>query len=577
MILEELSSNLPSFHAIRFKKGLNFIIGKKTAESDEKGSYNGVGKSLVIELIHFCLGANKVKALSVIGHYYCTLKFSHKNCSYSIKRFFDDNQDVYFDDKLILLSDLKQKLYNLIFDNNKKINNVGFRSLISRYIRRYKANYTSYYNFVKKESSEVELLNNGLVLGIDADTIVSKIDNKEKLTELNRTKKSLKSDKILLDYFTGKYSIDFKIRDLNDKLKKLYDEKKNFKIAENYYDLKKQADDLSQQIRNLNNQKFLINSRIQRIDKMMGTNISVSDQELKDLYSEIEKYIKIENLKQINDLMKFHNALNFNREEAFKSQKNDYENQLLDLNLKISNKNEELSLLLKNLSDSGALEDYNNLCSEITQTETNLKKITDYKNLMKQYEMEINISKKKKTEITISNQLYIDNHKNDFDELMDLFRKFSRQFYNDKPSGLSVILNSKDNKIAYDIEADIEGDSSDGINEVKIFCFDMTILKKAIFDVNFLFHDSRLLADMDPRQRNVWLDIISNEFHDDSEYQYISSINEDVILTMKDVATGATRHLIDEVFNKDNIRLVLTDESPESKLLGKQINLKYDK
>lgn len=414
MILEELSSNLPSFHAIRFKKGLNFIIGKKTAESDEKGSYNGVGKSLVIELIHFCLGANKVKALSVIGHYYCTLKFSHKNCSYSIKRFFDDNQDVYFDDKLILLSDLKQKLYNLIFDNNKKINNVGFRSLISRYIRRYKANYTSYYNFVKKESSEVELLNNGLVLGIDADTIVSKIDNKEKLTELNRTKKSLKSDKILLDYFTGKYSIDFKIRDLNDKLKKLYDEKKNFKIAENYYDLKKQADDLSQQIRNLNNQKFLINSRIQRIDKMMGTNISVSDQELKDLYSEIEKYIKIENLKQINDLMKFHNALNFNREEAFKSQKNDYENQLLDLNLKISNKNEELSLLLKNLSDSGALEDYNNLCSEITQTETNLKKITDYKNLMKQYEMEINISKKKKTEITISNQLYIDNHKNDF-------------------------------------------------------------------------------------------------------------------------------------------------------------------
>lgn len=85
------------------------------------------------------------------------------------------------------------------------------------------------------------------------------------------------------------------------------------------------------------------------------------------------------------------------------------------------------------------------------------------------------------------------------------------------------------------------------------------------------------LADMDPRQRNVWLDIISNEFHDDSEYQYISSINEDVILTMKDVATGATRQLIDEVFNKDNIRLVLTDESPESKLLGKQINLKYDK
>jgi len=46
---------------------------------------------------------------------------------------------------------------------------------------------------------------------------------------------------------------------------------------------------------------------------------------------------------------------------------------------------------------------------------------------------------------------------------------------------------------------------------------------------------------------------------------------------MKDVATEEDKKLIDNAFSDDNIILHLTDESPETKLLGMQVNIRYDK
>ena len=55
MRLVSLTSNLNEFHSVNFKNGLNLIIGERTNPEIEniKDSYNGVGKSLIIELIHF--------------------------------------------------------------------------------------------------------------------------------------------------------------------------------------------------------------------------------------------------------------------------------------------------------------------------------------------------------------------------------------------------------------------------------------------------------------------------------------------------------------------------------------------
>ena len=66
MKLLSLRANKPSFHPIVFKDGINIIVGKQVAPLDENdgNTYNGVGKSLTLHLIHFCLGANKITSFA---------------------------------------------------------------------------------------------------------------------------------------------------------------------------------------------------------------------------------------------------------------------------------------------------------------------------------------------------------------------------------------------------------------------------------------------------------------------------------------------------------------------------------
>jgi len=153
----------------------------------------------------------------------------------------------------------------------------------------------------------------------------------------------------------------------------------------------------------------------------------------------------------------------------------------------------------------------------------------------------------------------------------DQFRSFSRRFYADKPGGLLVKNNSGENKIRFNVEARIEDDASDGINEVKIFCYDMTLLTRHHnHNIEFLFHDSRLSSNMDPRQRATLFKIAYDYTHDGNA-QYIASLNEDQIESMRELFEEDEFKTI----ISDNIVLELTDDSPKEKLLGIQADMRY--
>lgn len=66
MRLLSLTANQDTFHSIYFSKGINIIVGKQAKPHNENdgNTYNGVGKSLILHLIHFCLGSRKITSLA---------------------------------------------------------------------------------------------------------------------------------------------------------------------------------------------------------------------------------------------------------------------------------------------------------------------------------------------------------------------------------------------------------------------------------------------------------------------------------------------------------------------------------
>jgi uncharacterized protein YydD (DUF2326 family) len=156
---------------------------------------------------------------------------------------------------------------------------------------------------------------------------------------------------------------------------------------------------------------------------------------------------------------------------------------------------------------------------------------------------------------------------------IEVFNSFAEQFYENKTSGIIIENNEGENQNRFNIEATIDSDSGDGVNNVKIFCFDWTLLKtQNNHNIKYIFHDSRLISEIDPRQIAIMFEIakFNTTEHD---LQYIITSNQKELDSLKEVFdVKEYKELIE-----DKIIEELTDDSDEGKLLGITIDLNYEK
>lgn len=113
----------------------------------------------------------------------------------------------------------------------------------------------------------------------------------------------------------------------------------------------------------------------------------------------------------------------------------------------------------------------------------------------------------------------------------------------------------------YQYRAEIERSASEGIGRMLIFCFDLTVLqlqKRLGRGMDFLIHDSLMFDPVDTRQRARALER-AHRVTSEIGAQYICALNSDMI-PEKDFSDG---------FDYEQfVRLRLSDESPEGRLLG---------
>ena len=580
MYLNKLSANMMGFHTIKFKDGLNFIVGRREnpAMKDLKETYNGLGKSLTIEIIHFCLGSNKTDAFKEnLQGWIFTLEFTIKGEKYVVSRSCDEQNNVILNGEKTSLKKYNKIMQEKVFDLNddKKIDYLTFRSLISRFIRRYKSSYNKYDIYVSQETDYQKLINNGYLLGLSAELIQNKMKLKKEIEQLGSTKKTVEKDAVLKEYFVGNEDLDIQITDLKDEIKEVENKIRSFKVAENYKDMKLKADGIAHEKKEILNRLVIIENSIRKIDKSLKIKSDIQLESILQVYKEAQVVFEDKVVKNLEQVTEFHNKLLQNRQQRLENQKNSMINERLSLEQKAQEYGNELDKLMYFLGSHGALEEYTAINDRLSELKLRLEKATDYKNLLETYEnklAEANIEIEKQK---LQANKYIKENEELFENIMSVFRTYSKTFYKDKASGLDIKVNDGANQLRFDINAKIIGDSSDGISEVCIFCFDLTLLKLGNHNVNFLFHDSRLFANMDPRQRLSLIKIVEDEAKK-CNIQYIASLNEDLISTLKDVAPEEEYNHYSKLI-EDNTILSLTDKCDEDKLLGMTIDIPYDK
>ena len=579
MYLIELSANQSTFQTVKFKNGLNFIVGGMSDKTkNKKSTYNGVGKSLLVKIIHFCLGCKKIKAFEKeLNDWEFTLKYRIDSNIYTVSRKCNDQNKIIMNGQEISIKEFNNKMGILLFELDKiDYKYLTYRPLISRFIRPNKYSYDNYDKFVQKEEEYAKNLCNDYLLGLDVQLIDKKRELVSKKNDLTKAKKIFEKDETIQNFFKKEEKIDVSIIDLEQNIEKLKNEIKNFKIADNYYEIKQEADEEQSILNKFENDIILMKNALNNIDNSLNIKMDISTDAIISMYEEAKVELNGMVIKKLHEVEQFHNKLIDNRVKRLIKQKNELKSKIKNIEIQKSKVSNALDENLKFLGACGALDEYNSLNKKLNEYENRLDKLNNYKELIEKYKNElsnVNIDLQKQNMVTNN---YLKDSKQIINQNILVFRELAQRFYPNKTSGIQIDNNeSEKNQNRFNVSVEIQDDTSDGVNGIKIFCYDYTMIMNGYgSNVRFLFHDSRLFSDIDPRQKRECIKI-ADEYTKKYGFQYIATLNEDFMDTIKGASTEKQYDEIKNIIDENTI-LHLTDNDETGKLLGIQLDLKYD-
>lgn len=578
MHLISLTANKKSFRAVKFNKtGLSFIVAKQKnpGESDKGKTYNGVGKSLIVALIHFCLGADKKYYKTFedkLPDWIFTLHFKISRTRYAVSRSTNDQNKITINDEELSVSKFNSKMGELCFDLPPDIQYLSFRSLLPFFIRPRRGSYVDFDIPAKVGFEYQQQLYNAFLLGLDVHLAQQKRILRKDEIRIKELTNNIKKDTLLKEFFSGNKDATLAVQDLNDNINKLEKDVRDFRVAEDYYDVKNDADKVERNLADVQNEITLIQNQIINIQQSLKISPDLGRESIENVYNEVRVYFPEKVSKTLKQLEGFYKQLSENRIRRLTQQKQSYIRRQ-DINIKEKKKLEtKLDNKLQYLGAHKALDVLVKVNDQLSALKNERDGLVKYSELMEDYHSKNLKIKEDLLEATKQTDQYLNEIKEITDSFRSFFRKLAKRIYPQVSSGITIYNDEGENQVRFDIDAKIESDTSDGINHVKIFCYDITLVFKGFgHSIRSIFHDSRIFDGIDERQK-AELFKIAHEMFSDTGYQYIATVNQNQLEEIK-------KHMSEEEFKltvTDNTVLTLTDGSDSEKLLGIKVDINYE-
>jgi uncharacterized protein YydD (DUF2326 family) len=565
MRLIELRSDHKSFQTIRFNpEGMTLIVGDGSRDKKE-GSSNGVGKTLALGLVHHCLGANVDGRLrDVVPDWTFSLSLSHNGSEHLIERS-GDGRRITLDGKPLAIKGLRSWLDKCgAFRLDPGLPGLTFRSLFTRFGRHYREDCNDPLRTKKEPEFDADFRSLYL-LGLDCRLALSKRDNKVELENIQRTTKVWKQDGVLRDTLLASGQPKVRLEWLEREIPRLRSDLNQFQVAENYRAVESNIDDLTKQMRKAEQEVAIIRFQLEGIEKSLANQPDISRNQLLELYDGLKATFTPEVIQHFEAVEKFHNSLAINRGKRLTQDKHRLQSEMKSLEGAISNLARQRDAKAGMLQGKRALDEYASMSQKMASLEEERKRLVEYLGLNARLQDDIQKLKATQLEEDSKTKQYLAG--DPAAELDQYFRQMAEKLYPHSPAGISLELNTGTGKIRYDLAVHMEGKASDGINAASIVCFDWLLLMRgANHAMDFLWHDNRLFAHIDPRPRAAWFSHLLHGLPGTGK-QYIATINTENYDAMKEHLTSEDQETLGNA-----VVLRLRGDKPENKLLGVQFS-----
>jgi uncharacterized protein YydD (DUF2326 family) len=577
-MLLAIRSDRKSFRTITFQPGMNVVLAERTKDSTEKDSRNGIGKSTLLEIIHFCLGSQPkgdqgVMHPSLNGWtFYLDLLIGGKKVTVGrntaeskVVTILPETVETRPGELLAVRGGdtfpvgqwtdfLGEKTFGLPADGEGS-HSPTFRSLIAYFIRVGRNAYSSPFETYPKMKEWQKQVYVSFLLGLEWTHAREWQALKDKKSTLETLKRASKQG-LVRDVVGSIGEMEARQVQLEQKSEREAAALAAFKVHPQYSDIEADVSRLTQELHAAGNQD--IEDR-QLLDLYRRTTVeeAVPDvARLSEVYEQAGVLFPELVRKRLEDVQSFHRQVVENRHRYLGAEIHRLEVALNTRQQLVEAKSAERGKLMGVLQTHGALDEFRRLHNLHGETEGQLQDLRRRIEMLKQWE-------EGKSKLVIEEQLLYQRAMADLHErksqrqsAMALFDRNCRELYAN--SG-KLVIDVTDNGFAFDVE--IERSKSEGVGSMKVFCFDLVLAqlwasKKQ--GPGFLIHDSTVFDGVDERQVAHALELATREAAANG-FQYICTLNSDRVPWSE----------FSEGFDlREYVRLELTDQDEAGCLLG---------
>ena len=319
-MIYEISSSSPTFNRVTFKAGVNIVVADKGTDSSINNSRNGLGKTTLIEIIHFCLGAkfDKNSRLSVpeLSDWDFSIDLDVGKARILATRYIKDPNKIFIiikngnaslelktdsdtKAKYITVDSWKKYLGKMLFDMSDEIKSISSRTILGFFVRR-EDGYEKAFKVYNQEKSSSTVLNNAYVLGLNWQKTSELFDIRyeyDKLDSLRKESESVGENRDLLKSRMVALEADIAI---------IEQSVREFNVLPEYETVQQEANKLTSEIHKITNQNMFLRRKVEVYKESIKQEIIPDDNKLDILYQEIGIVFGDSVRKNISDARKFH-------------------------------------------------------------------------------------------------------------------------------------------------------------------------------------------------------------------------------------------------------------------------------
>ena len=360
--------NMPSFKGVEFKPGFNVVLADRTKDSTRKDSRNGLGKTTLIEIIHFCLGAqarkNRGLLVAPLKGWSFTLEMRVNDRELVITRSTDDPRRIHLDGDVqglfgysghlnrmlsVNVNDWTSLLGELFFglsQNPVPKYHPTFRSLLSYFARRGREAFASPFIHHRSQREWDKQVNNAFLLDLNWEHASQLRELKDEDNLLNSLRQAAREG--LLQGMIGTLgNLEAERARLESEVRQHRESLSNFRVHPLYEKIEQEATDLTSAIQQLTNANFADGRLADLYRRSLEDDQVPIAREVLLAYQEVEVVMPELVRRRLYDVEQFHRQILANRRAYLESEIQEIEAKRIQRRLQISTGIEKRSRLFE--------------------------------------------------------------------------------------------------------------------------------------------------------------------------------------------------------------------------------------